>query len=53
MRFRRIHLKNLFSYRDSKRLLQRHIRRGLREFRTGWRVGHDFHDYLYQELFSQ
>ena len=36
-----------------KRLLQRHIRRGLREFRTGWRVGHDFHDFLYQELFSQ
>lgn len=36
-----------------KRVLQRHIRRGLREFRTGWRVGHDFHNFLYQELFSQ
>ena len=36
-----------------KRLLQRHIRRGLREFRSGWRTSHDFHDFLYQELFSQ
>lgn len=30
--------------------LQRHIRRGLREFRRGWRDGHDFHQFLYQEL---
>ncbi|MBF0293900.1 MAG: DUF87 domain-containing protein [Magnetococcales bacterium] len=32
------------------RHLQRHIRRGLREFRRGWRDGHDFYQYLYQEL---
>lgn len=47
------HGENLFE--DDKRyrqLLQRHIRRGLREFRTGWRVGHDFHAFLYQELFA-
>ncbi len=30
--------------------LQRHIRRGLREFRRGWRDGHDFYQFLYQEL---
>lgn len=35
-----------------RRLLQRHIRRGLREFRNGWRESHDFHEYLYQELFA-
>lgn len=34
------------------RLLQRHIRRGLREFRTSWLESHDFHEYLSQELFS-
>lgn len=34
------------------RLLQRHVRRGLREFRSGWMVSHDFHDYLYHELFG-
>ncbi|MDP1611084.1 MAG: FtsK/SpoIIIE domain-containing protein [Sulfuritalea sp.] len=33
-------------------LLQRHIRRGLREFRTSWRKGHDFHAYLFQDLFG-
>lgn len=47
------HGENLFE--DEKRyrqLLQRHIRRGLREFRTGWRMGHDFHAFLYQELFA-
>ncbi|MDD3484166.1 FtsK/SpoIIIE domain-containing protein [Azovibrio restrictus] len=33
-------------------LLQRHIRRGLREFRTSWRQNHDFHAYLYQEFFG-
>ncbi|MBF0136836.1 MAG: FtsK/SpoIIIE domain-containing protein [Magnetococcus sp. DMHC-1] len=30
--------------------LQRHVRRGLREFRRGWRESHDFHQFLYQEL---
>lgn len=30
--------------------LQRHIRRGLREFRRGWRESHDFYQFLYQEL---
>ncbi len=35
-----------------KKYLQLHIRRGLREIRTGWRENHDFHEYLYQELFS-
>lgn len=33
-------------------LLQRHIRRGLREFRTSWRKGHDFHALLFQDLFG-
>ncbi|HLA34080.1 MAG TPA: FtsK/SpoIIIE domain-containing protein [Rhodocyclaceae bacterium] len=33
-------------------LLQRHIRRGLREFRTSWRTGHDFHAYLFQDMFA-
>ena len=33
-------------------LLQIHIRRGLREIRTGWRDSHDFHEFLFQELFS-
>ena len=33
-------------------LLQRHVRRGLREIRTTWRPGHDFHSFLYHELFS-
>lgn len=31
-------------------LLQRHVRRGLREFRTAWMESHDFHDYLLHEL---
>lgn len=35
------------------RLLQRHIRRGLAEIRTGWRETHDFHEFLYQELLSR
>lgn len=33
-------------------LLQLHIRRGLREIRTGWRDSHDLHEFLFQELFS-
>ena len=36
-----------------KRLLQRHIRRGLRELRSGWRENHDFHEFLYQEMFAE
>lgn len=35
------------------RLLQRHIRRGLAEIRTGWRETHDFHEFLFQELLSR
>lgn len=34
------------------RLLQRHIRRGLREIQTTWRESHDFHEFLYQEFFA-
>jgi len=34
------------------RLLQRHIRRGLREFRSGWMESHDFHDFMVHELFG-
>jgi len=33
------------------RLLQRHVRRGLREIRTSWREGNDFHDFLLHEFF--
>ena len=42
-------------FKDEKRflqLLQRHIRRGLREMKLTWRESHDFHEYLFQELFS-
>lgn len=35
------------------RLIQRHIRRGLREIQTSWRESHDFHEFLYQEFFAQ
>ncbi|MFZ4876627.1 FtsK/SpoIIIE domain-containing protein [Janthinobacterium sp. Mn2066] len=35
------------------RLLQRHIRRGLAEIRTGWRETHNFYEFLYQELLSR
>lgn len=48
------HQENLF--KDDKhfrQLLQRHIRRGLREMRLSWRPGHDFYDYLYHELFTE
>lgn len=34
------------------RLLQRHIRRGLREIQASWRESHDFHEFLYQEFFA-
>jgi S-DNA-T family DNA segregation ATPase FtsK/SpoIIIE len=33
--------------------LQRHVRRGLSEIRTGWRETHDFYEFLYQELLSR
>lgn len=47
------HDRDLFAdFSSYKRLLQRHIRRGLRELRNGWRESHDFHEFLYQELFS-
>lgn len=39
------------SERRYRRYLQRHIRRGLQEIRTTWRPGHDFHGFLYHELF--
>ncbi len=47
------HKRDLFSEVETfRKLLQRHIRRGLREFRTSWRESHDFHEYLYQEFLS-
>ena len=33
--------------------LQRHVRRGLREFRNTWPANSDFHEYLMQELFFE
>ncbi|TXH47573.1 MAG: DUF1832 domain-containing protein [Burkholderiaceae bacterium] len=45
------HDEDLFADNDAfVRWLQRHVRRGLREFRTAWMESHDFHDYLLQEL---
>jgi S-DNA-T family DNA segregation ATPase FtsK/SpoIIIE len=32
------------------RYLQRHVRRGLREFRTSWMESHDFHNYLLHDI---
>jgi S-DNA-T family DNA segregation ATPase FtsK/SpoIIIE len=49
------HQQDLFEDKEDKlyaRLLQRHIRRGLREIRTSWRESHDFHEFLYQEFFA-
>lgn len=34
------------------RWMQRHIRRGLKEIQATWRESHDFHELLFQELFS-
>ncbi|MEN9373662.1 MAG: hypothetical protein RIR79_1214 [Pseudomonadota bacterium] len=34
------------------RLMQRHIRRGLKEIQATWRESHDFHEFLFQELFA-
>lgn len=47
------HEQDLFADHDSfVTLLQRHVRRGLREFKNGWLESHDFHDYLLHELFG-
>ena len=47
------HQIDLFSNEDTfRKLLRRHIRRGLKEFRTNWTETHDFHEYLYQEFLS-
>lgn len=47
------HDEDLFSDDDIfVRYLQRHVRRGLREFRSGWMESHDFHDFLLNELFG-
>lgn len=47
------HKENLFKNEDRfTDFLQVHIRRGLREIRAGWRDSHDFHEFLFQELFS-
>ncbi len=47
------HGEDLFGEDDRyTRLLQRHIRRGLREIQTSWRESHDFHEFLRQELFA-
>lgn len=35
------------------RWMQRHVRRGLKEIQTTWRDSHDFHEFLFQEFFSQ
>jgi S-DNA-T family DNA segregation ATPase FtsK/SpoIIIE len=35
------------------RWMQRHIRRGLKEIQATWRESHDFHEFLFQELFSR
>ncbi len=46
---------DLFSSADELfiKLLQRHVRRGLSEIERSWAIGHDFHELLYQELFSK
>ncbi|RJQ58933.1 MAG: DUF1832 domain-containing protein [Desulfobacteraceae bacterium] len=47
------HDENFFEDEEHfRKILQRHIRRGLNEMRASWRPGHDFYDYLYHELFS-
>lgn len=45
------HEEDLFTNDDAfVRYLQRHVRRGLREFRTSWMESHDFHNYLLHDL---
>lgn len=49
------HKQDLFGIENDDlygRLLQRHIRRGLREIQTTWRESHDFHEFLKQEFFA-
>ena len=48
------HCQDLFGADDAvlARLLQRHIRRGLKEIQTSWRESHDFHEFLLQEFFA-
>lgn len=49
------HQQDLFADKEDKlyaRLLQRHIRRGLKEIHTSWRESHDFHEFLFQEFFT-
>lgn len=47
------HEEDLFSdLKRYKKLLQRHIRRGLREIRTSWSPSHDFISFLQEELFA-
>lgn len=44
---------DLFSdQKQYEKLLQRHIRRGLREIRTSWSTSHDFIAFLQEELFA-
>ncbi|MDM8535749.1 DNA translocase FtsK [Desulfobacterales bacterium HSG17] len=45
---------DLFSDDDTfRKLLQRHIRRGLKEFRANWDENFDFYEYLYKEFLSE
>ena len=48
------HRQDMFGADDAlfARLLQRHIRRGLKEIQTSWRESHDFHEFLLQEFFA-
>lgn len=49
------HQQDLFNDEEDKlyaRLMQRHVRRGLREIQTSWRESHDFHEFLFQEFFA-
>ncbi|MFZ3086577.1 MAG: DNA translocase FtsK [Methylotenera sp.] len=49
------HQQDLFNDNEDRhyaKLLQRHIRRGLKEIQTSWRESHDFHEFLFQEFFS-
>ncbi|MCK5230008.1 MAG: DndE family protein [Desulfobulbaceae bacterium] len=47
------HEEDLFSdLKRYKKLLQRHIRRGLREIRTSWSPSHDFFSFLQEEIFA-
>lgn len=47
------HQRDLFGEDDLyTQLLQRHIRRGLREIHASWRESHDFHEFLLQEFFN-